>query len=567
MNRADPSSMLPESDTSPPKGQRKLNRPLVFGVASLLAAASVVTVIALSASSEPTISNDFSTADEALTVISGGSWAIENQAFRLSTPAVSSNDMLSNLAVHPVVINSKEWRYNATATVTSLTGFAVVFGYIDSSNYWYVDIDSQHGGMFYIKQGVAIEAASFTPPIALNKVYAVEVRNEGDNIKVYLDGAYLGKAKNAVVPPSGKFGVGTRGGAATFDNLQVETEELSNTLPTAAAPTVTSTITPTPDVSVTVLPAPPAGIRRIDVSTSAQLAAALAAAKPGDNIEMADGSYTGKTAIGKYTGSFGVTVSGTASAPIVLHGSRGAVIDGDGLGGHYGLYVVGAQHWRFDGFTVTNATKGVVLDGSSNNVLSNLRVHTTGQEGVHFRANSSDNALTGSEITDTGKRTATYGEGVYVGSANSNWKNYTGGQPDRSDRNQIIGNVIARTGAESVDIKEGTTGGVIRGNRMDGAGMSGSWADSWIDVKGNSWTIAGNFGTNALLDGFQVHVAIAGWGLDNLFAGNTATVNGPGWGLSIQKGATGNVWKCDNTVVRAAKGAAAINNAALACTS
>ena len=72
------------------------------------------------------------------------------------------------------------------------------------------------------------------------------------------------------------------------------------------------------------------------------------AARPGQTIHLADGTYTGRTRAGDYTGSFVVTRSGTPAAPIALTGSRRAVIDGGGTGGHYGLYVAGASHWRFE---------------------------------------------------------------------------------------------------------------------------------------------------------------------------------------------------------------------------
>jgi hypothetical protein len=35
------------------------------------------------------------------------------------------------------------------------------------------------------------------------------------------------------------------------------------------------------------------------------------------------------------------------------------------------------------------------------------------------------------------------------------------------------------------------TGGTLSGNTFDGAGMSGAdYADSWVDVKGNSWAVS-----------------------------------------------------------------------------
>lgn len=298
---------------------------------------------------------------------------------------------------------------------------------------------------------------------------------------------------------------------------------------------------------------------QVNVSSSEQLASAIAAAKPGDVITLADGRYIGTKVVGKYTGSFSPTVAGTADKPIVLKGSRNAVIDGEGTGGHYGLYLVGAHHWHIQGFTVTNAAKGIVLDGSNHVVMDNIFVTQIGQEAVHFRAHSSDGTIMNSEISHTGTKNANFGEGVYIGSANSNWGTYTGGQPDKSDRNQVLNNKISNTGAESMDIKEGTTGGLIKGNEMDGTGMSGSFADSWIDVKGNNYTIANNTGNNALLDGFQIHVAISGWGNNNLFENNIANVNAPGYGLTVQAGSTGNVWKCNNVVTGAASGVAVEN--------
>lgn len=72
-----------------------------------------------------------------------------------------------------------------------------------------------------------------------------------------------------------------------------------------------------------------------------------------------------------------------------------------------------------------------------------------------------------------------YGEGVYVGSAESNCCRYTDCDPDHSDRT-VVGNRIGpNVTAESVDVKEGTANGVIRDNDFDGTALVG--ADSWVD--------------------------------------------------------------------------------------
>ena len=298
-------------------------------------------------------------------------------------------------------------------------------------------------------------------------------------------------------------------------------------------------------------PAQPAGAVAVQVHDGAGLVVALAAAAPGTTITLADGVYTTKQQVT-------ISTACTAAAPCVLQGTRAAVLDGSGLSGHYGLHLVGADHWTVRGLTVRNASKGIVADGTTGSVIESVEVEQIGAEGIHLRAFSSDNVVRGSLVHHVGLDKPQFGEGIYVGSATSNWGTYSGGQPDRSDRNQILGNRIWATGAESVDIKEGTTAGVLSGNTFDGAGMAGqNSADSWVDVKGNGWLISGNTGTSALLDGFQTHVVVAGWGQGNTFTGNHATVGSTGYGFRIQDpAATHNVVGCDNTVVGAASGRA-----------
>lgn len=321
-----------------------------------------------------------------------------------------------------------------------------------------------------------------------------------------------------------------------------------------------------------VVETPPSnGGRTVQVRDSAGLSAAIADAKPGDTIQLADGTYSGKLAVGNYSGSFSIVKSGTAGAPIKLTGSRNAIIDGDGPKGRYGIYIVNASYWNISGITITNAAKGIVLDGSNHVVLDGLRVHSIGDEAVHFRAFSSDNVIKNSIIEKSGVRQPQYGEGVYIGSAKSSWGTHTDGKPDKSDRNQVINNTISNTGAENIDIKEGSSNGVITGNHFDAIGMSGeNFSDSWIDVKGNGYTISNNSGvvTGAAVfqDGFQIHQALAGWGNNNVFHNNNLNLNNaPGYGFYMQKGVTDNVLSCDNTVTGAKSGFAVLNTTATPC--
>jgi nitrous oxidase accessory protein NosD len=290
--------------------------------------------------------------------------------------------------------------------------------------------------------------------------------------------------------------------------------------------------------------APPAsapgceGAEVVDVHDADSLQLALEEARPGQLIRLADG---------RYQGSFVATAQARLEAPIRLCGTRAAILDGGEIDGDYTLHLSGASFWHVSGFTVIGGQKGVMVDAGVGNRIEGLLVTSMGDEAVHLRTHSTDNVVVGNTIRDTGLRKPKYGEGIYVGTAESNWCQITDCEPDRSDRNVVEGNDIAGTTAEAVDIKEGTSDGVLRGNTFDGSVMIE--ADSWVDVKGNGWTVEGNIGTASPADGFQVHEVVDGWGRDSVFSGNSAgdvpglTVNvaGP---RTIRESTT---VSCDNT--------------------
>lgn len=318
---------------------------------------------------------------------------------------------------------------------------------------------------------------------------------------------------------------------------------------TVTAPAPTPVVSPTPIAPLQPPPSPAAdgAVTSVRVSTATQLTAAVAAAGPGTVIDLADGTYVGR---------FRATATGEASAPISLRGSRRAILSGGSTSSGYTLHLDGARFWVLDGFTVIGGQNGIVLDRTQRTVLRGLDVGRTGQEAVHFRSSSSDNTLADSLIHDTGLATAGYGEGVYIGSAVSNWDRYSGGAADRSDRNAVLRNRIWATTAESLDVKEGSSGGLIEGNSFDGSRISGAnYADSWMDVKGNGYIVRRNTGMNSPMDGFQTHVVATGWGKNNAFVGNLLAVNGPGYGVNIQDPrGTGNLVACDNVATGAARG-------------
>ncbi|MEU7000136.1 discoidin domain-containing protein [Nonomuraea sp. NPDC046570] len=275
----------------------------------------------------------------------------------------------------------------------------------------------------------------------------------------------------------------------------------------------------------------------VDVSTSAQLVSALANAQPGQTIKLA---------AGEYRGAFVTQRAGTAGSPITLTGPANAVLVNDGPTGTaptcptagigwdsgYGLWLYDAPYWKLTGFTVKDSKKGIVLDNSHHVTIDGVNVHHMEDEGVHFRRSSADGLIQNSRITDVGLVQPGYGEGVYIGSAGSNWSCHgNSGGADRSDRVKVLNNQIGPgVTAEHIDVKEGTSDGVIRGNTFDGRGISGqNSADSWIDVKGIDYLIEGNTGTFASPGTFT----------------NGHETHNPSSTPSFQNGC-GNVWR-DNT--------------------
>jgi hypothetical protein len=295
------------------------------------------------------------------------------------------------------------------------------------------------------------------------------------------------------------------------------------------------------------------GATGTQVSTASQLSHALAAAVPGTTIVLAPGIYAGR-----FTGSG----SGTATQPITLCGPRSAVIDGGAINSGYTFHLDHANWWRLEGFSVEGGQKGVITDASSHVLITGLYVHSVGDEAIHLRDFSSYDTVSHDLVRDTGGSSSFYGEGIYVGSAHKNWCRYSGCQPDGSDYDVIIDNDVAQTTAENIDIKEGTVGGLISGNHLNGTGMDPSSATSWVNVKGNDWKVSGNTGIDSVKDGLSDHQVYPGWGLNNVFTTNVLTVNGPGYGIYVQSKRLASVVGCSNQATGAPLG---LSN--MACTS
>ena len=284
--------------------------------------------------------------------------------------------------------------------------------------------------------------------------------------------------------------------------------------------------------------------RTVEVADADGLTVALENAEAGDRISLAPGPYQG---------NFVIAASGEQDNRIWICGPREARIDSGGHKNGYGLHITGSYVGVW-GLTVSNAQKGIVVDGGDFVQIDFVDVHTIGDEAVHFRGTATDGVVQDSLVHHTGLRRDKFGEGIYVGSAVSNWGKISNGEPDKSDRIAILRNRIWDTTAESIDLKEGTSDGRVEFNSFDGSRLIG--ADSWVDVKGNNYLVHGNLGVASPEDGFQTHnIDDLGWGQDNRFIANTAQVSGPGYGFYIHDSdKTNNLVSCTNIVTDAASG-------------
>lgn len=191
----------------------------------------------------------------------------------------------------------------------------------------------------------------------------------------------------------------------------------------------------------------------VELGPTDDVEAAINAAQPGDEIVLAGGTYT-------LTERFGISVSGTAQAPIVIRAKDGEkpilhrpaadqnVIDVDD-----GQYLV------FRGLEISGGSHGLRLVSASFVTVEDCEIHDTGD--VALSANSGGEyqglVIRRNHIHHTNNT----GEGMYLGCNNDGCRMYD---------SLIEGNYIHHTNGPTVDqgdgieIKEGSYNNVVRDN-------------------------------------------------------------------------------------------------------
>jgi hypothetical protein len=227
-------------------------------------------------------------------------------------------------------------------------------------------------------------------------------------------------------------------------------------------------------------------------------------------------------------------------------------LQGTTTGSNYVLYITG-DHWIIRNLKIATGKKGIMLDNANSAQITGCEISNIGEEGLHFRDGSSSGMVENCNIHDTGVVTPDFGEGIYVGSDKLKWLANGGDFDPATDNITIHGCTIGpNVAAESVDIKEGSTGTIVEDSTFLGAGISGAnSADSFIDVKGNSDVIRDNTANRQnngiIVDAFQVHQIVTGWGQSALFTGNLVNFDTATTGFVVNAASGASATASNNT--------------------
>lgn len=194
---------------------------------SVLAVAAFSIPNAISAAT--VISEDFNSGTPDMTVVAGGTWGLSGGRAVLSSPADSgTNGILGNISIHNTSV-SGDYTMSAlmriTGTSSSWNDAALIFGYQNSNNYYYVSLNESNDGytkgVFKVVNGSPTELADIGSSIAADTDYTLEIDRSGSSIVVELNSSQIASTTDSTFT-GGQFGFGSKNDGGQFDNLVVE---------------------------------------------------------------------------------------------------------------------------------------------------------------------------------------------------------------------------------------------------------------------------------------------------------------------------------------------------------
>jgi hypothetical protein len=162
------------------------------------------------------------------TKVSGGTWASNNGQCTL-TAAATCTSPLCNILTHNTSVSGDftlTAEGAAAASSNAWDDFAIVFGYVDASNYYYVSLnegdDAGTNGIFRVQAGAKTQIVDFGSNVTApgTTLHAIKVVKTGSTVKVYKGSSLIGTLSGASFT-SGKVGFASYNNNATFDNLKV----------------------------------------------------------------------------------------------------------------------------------------------------------------------------------------------------------------------------------------------------------------------------------------------------------------------------------------------------------
>lgn len=229
---------------------------------------------------------------------------------------------------------------------------------------------------------------------------------------------------------------------------------------------------------------------------------AVDAAQAGDFINLADGSYLQ---------NFVTRRNGSVGLPIVIRGSRSAIVKGSDSGRMIEInhdYIT-LENFSIDGFRGGSTTSSsnysdkliyavgtTAGNGVTNVKINNMSIKNALGECIRFKYFATNNEISNNTISNCGIQdfvitpgSGKNGEGVYIGTAPEQLSSNPTSDRDQSNNNRVFNNTFNTQGNECVDIKEGSSGNIVECNRCTGQKDANS---AGFDARGGGNTFRNN---------------------------------------------------------------------------
>lgn len=357
-------------------------------LAALLCLALLLTTVPSHAQSSTLFSDTFEDGVADGWTTSGGSWSIVSDGTRVYRQSSTSGNASALVGATSWTDQSVQARVKPLAFAGGSEFVAVLARVQNNTNYYYATL--RNANKVEIKKMVSgsatlLASASFT--VNTNTWYTLRLEVQGTNLRALINGSqYLSVSDSQFA--SGRVGLATYNGSASFDDLLVTGAGSPVTptpvTPTPVTPTATRTatatpVTPTPVTPTPVTPTPisgdviyvaPGGSDSAagTIGQPTTLTSAISRVRAGGTISMRGGTYNYATPIMIARGNDG---SASARKHLFAYPGETPVLNFAAMAEdttNRGLTVNGS-YWHVKGLIVERAGDNGIYIGGSNNII------------------------------------------------------------------------------------------------------------------------------------------------------------------------------------------------------